>query len=80
MALTMKNFNVLSVHWKICFLGEEFKKTNIEGMSLKKGGFGILSTKRFGETLFQQSQEIFKQGYELVNFVSIVIVTYFSLL
>ena len=40
----------------------------------------VLSIKRFEETLFQWSQEIFKQGYELVNFVSIVIVTYFSLL
>ena len=49
MALTMKNFNVLSVHWKICFLGKEFKKTNIEGMSLKKGGFGQFSDLRGGK-------------------------------
>ena len=35
----------------------------------------VLSTKRFEEPLFQSSQNIFKQGYESVNSVSIITVT-----
>ena len=35
----------------------------------------VLSTKRFEEPLFQWSQEIFKQGYEPVNYASLVIFT-----
>ena len=36
----------------------------------------VLSIKRFEEPLFHWSQEIFKQGYESMNFVSTLIVTY----
>ena len=39
----------------------------------------ILSVKRFEEPLFQWSQEFFNQGYESINSVSTVIVTYFLL-
>ena len=35
----------------------------------------VLSSKRFEEPLFQWSQEIFKQGYESVNSVFIVVLT-----
>ena len=39
----------------------------------------ILSVKRFVEPIFQWSQEFFNQGYESINSVSTVIVTYFLL-
>ena len=31
MGLTMKNFNIFQIHWKIWFLGGCLQKTNIEG-------------------------------------------------
>ena len=40
--LRMKNFNILSVHWKIRFLGRTSQKNDIEGGVPKKGGLGQL--------------------------------------
>ena len=38
--LTMKNFNIFGVHWKIQFLSRDSRKTNIEWEVTEKGDLG----------------------------------------
>ena len=60
--LTMKNFNILSIHWKIWLLGGSSWKTVIKGGGLLKKGAWIVS--RFKRGLGRKEEgSVFELGW-----------------